>query len=118
MRSHSLSTHLRQLNNYGFRKCHTERYEFGVAGFQRGSPELLKTLKRHDAQRGSRKGGSGTRTRRADRGGSVEHDAPHGTSLLELGAFGGLQTELEQLKRDRRVLLDEVVWLCALPAGV
>ena len=45
----------RQLNNYGFRKCHTDRYEFGVPGFQRGAPELLKTLKRHDAQRQSKK---------------------------------------------------------------
>ena len=49
----------RQLNNYGFRKCHTDRYEFGVAGFQRGSPDLLKSLKRHDAQRSSKKPAGG-----------------------------------------------------------
>ena len=39
----NFASFVRQLNNYGFRKCHTDRYEFGVAGFQRGSPELLKS---------------------------------------------------------------------------
>jgi|TARA_B110000977_G_scaffold176320_1_gene231859 heat shock transcription factor len=46
---------VRQLNNYGFRKCHSDRFEFGVEGFELGKPELLTTLKRHDAPR-SKKG--------------------------------------------------------------
>ena len=110
----NFASFVRQLNNYGFRKCHTDRYEFGVAGFQRGSPELLKSLKRHDAQRSSRKagGGGGSRAERSERGGGGGAAAGDGPiAALELGAFGGMHTEVEQLKRDRMVLLKEVVRL-------
>ena len=47
----NFASFVRQLNNYGFRKCHSDRFEFGVEGFERGKPELLVTLKRHDAPR-------------------------------------------------------------------
>ena len=138
----SVSHHLaRQLNNYGFRKCHTDRYEFGVPGFQRGNPELLKSLKRHDAQRGTRKPSSSLH-----RSGSARAAAPaaedtgfgFGTGsgavgggsppprafpsapapelaasspVMELGVYGGMQSEVDQLKRDRLLLLQEVMRL-------
>ncbi len=98
----------RQLNNYGFRKCHTDRYEFGVAGFQRGNPELLKSLKRHDAQRSSKKAAA---SRQAAAGAGAEEGAPGGAALVELGVYGGMQSEVEQLKRDRLLLLKEVMRL-------
>ena len=75
----NFASFVRQLNNYGFRKCHSDRFEFGVEGFERGKPELLVTLKRHDAPRskkstdkGKRKAaaavaGRGTRRRREGR---------------------------------------------------
>ena len=46
---------MRQLNNYGFRKCHSDRFEFGVEGFEQGKPELLTNLRRHDAPRTKKK---------------------------------------------------------------
>jgi hypothetical protein len=130
-----------QLNNYGFRKVHTDHYQFGVAGFQRGSPDLLKSLKRHDAQRASKKPGGG---HASPGGASAKPEAedllsgPTGarvscvwpaaractdadatppllaattTALVEVGAYGGMQSEVEQLKRDRLLLLKEVMRL-------
>ena len=54
----NFASFVRQLNNYGFRKCHSDRFEFGVEGFEQGRPELLTALKRHDAPR-NKKGGAG-----------------------------------------------------------
>ncbi len=126
-----------------------------MPGFQRGAPELLKTLKRHDAQRAAKKpqasskadddehaagpSGAGACVR-ACVAGAVRRgtpawrllrrrrgvkraratDAPHSdavalpgslAALVEVGAYGGMQTEVEQLKRDRLLLLKEVMRL-------
>ena len=56
----NFASFVRQLNNYGFRKCHSDRFEFGVEGFEQGKPELLTTLKRHDAPRNKKSGAAGT----------------------------------------------------------
>lgn len=111
----NFASFVRQLNNYGFRKCHSDAYEFGVEGFERGKPELLTTLKRHDSSKGRRgaarkktaggvggRGGGGNANRLAITGGNES---------LELGAYGGLENEVEQLKRDRLLLLKEVMRL-------
>lgn len=147
---------MRQLNNYGFRKCHSDRFEFGVEGFELGKPELLTTLKRHDAPRSKKGSGSGTANGAGPSGaakvsggkttskdphvpkttanfsgnllpnGSTGglHNAGHasyqtrregspsrGAQSLELGAYGGVTSEVEQLKRDRLLLLKEVMRL-------
>lgn len=47
----NFASFVRQLNNYGFRKCHSDRFEFGVTGFEKNKPELLTTLKRNEAPR-------------------------------------------------------------------
>ena len=111
----NFASFVRQLNNYGFRKCHSDRYEFGVEGFEKGKPELLTTLKRHDAPRSSKskappplkKGAAGT-----GKGiGAGSLALKHHQDSIELGAYGGLVTEVEQLKRDRLLLLKEVMRL-------
>ena len=147
----NFASFVRQLNNYGFRKCHSDRFEFGVEGFEQGRPELLTALKRHDAPR-NKKGGAGVSGKNASskknerasglgpRGGRDATDprllngggsggghgeyrtdasAAHprggtptdGAQSLELGAYGGVTSEVEQLKRDRLLLLKEVMRL-------
>lgn len=115
----NFASFVRQLNNYGFRKCHSDRYEFGVEGFERGRPDLLTTLKRHDAPRSKRGGASssgkkGEPSVAAGRAGarlaSAASLALKGDNL-ELGAYGGLANELEFLKRDRALLVQEVMRL-------
>ena len=130
----NFASFVRQLNNYGFRKCHSDRFEFGVEGFERGKPELLTTLKRHDAPRSKKttsiaKGGTaakGKSNNGASGSGAVangktrgppsqrhlrEGSPSHGAQSLELGAYGGVTNEVEQLKRDRLLLLKEVMRL-------
>ena len=151
----NFASFVRQLNNYGFRKCHSDRFEFGVEGFEQGRPELLTALKRHDAPRNKKSGAASAKNganqkRNGDRGASgsgardsrdvangarsradhvdrAHHDASyhrgpaathlrggtpdHGAQSLELGAYGGVTSEVEQLKRDRLLLLKEVMRL-------
>ena len=124
----NFASFVRQLNNYGFRKCHSDRYEFGVEGFERGKPELLTTLRRHDAPRSKKtastsaekvpgtKAGKGAGGKLAVLGnngsGKKKEGSPvDGSHSLELGAYGGITSEVEQLKRDRVLLLKEVMRL-------
>ena len=111
----NFASFVRQLNNYGFRKCHSDAYEFGVEGFERGKPELLTTLKRHDSSKGrrgaARKKTAGGGGGRGGGGGANRLAITGGNESLELGAYGGLENEVEQLKRDRLLLLKEVMRL-------
>ena len=112
----NFASFVRQLNNYGFRKCHSDRYEFGVEGFERGKPELLTTLKRHDAPRTKKTGAGATGKKTgggasARGGGGSQNQLMLNSGALELGAYGGLASEVEQLKRDRLLLLKEVMRL-------
>lgn len=128
----NFASFVRQLNNYGFRKCHSDRYEFGVEGFEQAKPELLTTLRRHDAPRSKKssgnegvddKDGYGQHAKAAAMSGKSgksgglrygkkkEGTPADGTQSLELGAYGGITSEVEQLKRDRLLLLKEVMRL-------
>jgi heat shock transcription factor len=145
----NFASFVRQLNNYGFRKCHSDRFEFGVTGFEKNKPELLTTLKRNEAPRMKSKTESTKNIKRKEsktsmikatstspqpgralpdskeeppttpvgrkvggRSASHKEGAPSGGhTALELGAFGNLTEEVDQLKRDRMVLLKEVMRL-------
>ncbi|XP_062024645.1 heat shock factor protein HSF30 isoform X2 [Rosa rugosa] len=87
----NFSSFIRQLNTYGFRKVDPDRWEFANEGFLGGQRHLLKTIKRrrHVSQ-------------------STHEDG--GGACVELGQYG-LKTELERLKRDRNVLMTEIVRL-------
>lgn len=110
----NFASFVRQLNNYGFRKCHSDRFEFGVEGFEQGKPELLVTLKRHDAPRSKKnadKGKAPAASRGKGKEGGGKGVPGGGAQSLEIGAYGGITSEVEQLKRDRLLLLKEVMRL-------
>ncbi|XP_031738260.1 heat stress transcription factor A-3 isoform X2 [Cucumis sativus] len=87
----NFSSFVRQLNTYGFRKIDTDKWEFANEDFQRGKKHLLKNIQRrkssHSQQIGSLIGPSTG------------------------GGKSGLKDEIGRLKKERSMLMQEVVEL-------
>ncbi|CAK7356089.1 unnamed protein product [Dovyalis caffra] len=96
----NFSSFVRQLNTYGFRKVDPDRWEFANEGFLRGQKHLLRTISRRKPAHGHA---------------SQQPQQPHGQNssvgaCVEVGKFG-LEEEVERLKRDKNVLMQELVRL-------
>ncbi|VFQ65292.1 unnamed protein product [Cuscuta campestris] len=95
----NFSSFVRQLNTYGFRKVNPEKWEFANEGFLRGQRHLLRTIRRRKTSPNIHQSAS---SRQAETG--------MGSSCVEVGRFG-MVGEIDRLKRDKQVLMVELVKL-------
>ncbi|CBI30247.3 unnamed protein product, partial [Vitis vinifera] len=87
----NFSSFVRQLNTYGFRKIDSDKWEFANEGFMRGKRHLLKNIRRRKSPQS-------------------QHTGSYAGPSSEI-AMSGLESEVERLRKQKSLLMQEVIEL-------